>query len=141
MPELLTLILGIIIIIFAFAIGYIIASNKVNRKWESQIPNIRQESIKQSRAVLGGQFSEQLAPYLPDFPFNPSEARFIGKPIDFLIFKGMDNRDIEEVAFVEIKSGNASLNENQKSLKNAIKSKRVSWHEYRIPKDLTRKGE
>src|SRR3989344_6825202 len=141
MPETFTVILGILVVLLSFAIGYIIASNKVNRKWEGQIPDIRQESIKQSRAVLGGQFSEQLAPYLPDFPFNPSEARFIGKPIDFLVFKGMDNKEIEEVAFVEIKSGNANLNENQKSLKNAIKNKRVSWHEYRIPRDLTRKGE
>jgi predicted Holliday junction resolvase-like endonuclease len=33
-------------------------------------------------------FSEQVAPFLPDFPedLKASEARFIGKPVDFLIF-------------------------------------------------------
>jgi len=33
-----------------------------------------------SRAVLGGQFSEQLAPFLPDFKYLPTECRFVGKP-------------------------------------------------------------
>ena len=35
-------------------------------------------------------FAEQLATYLPNFPFSPTEAKFIGAPIDFLVFKGMD---------------------------------------------------
>jgi predicted Holliday junction resolvase-like endonuclease len=35
-------------------------------------------------------FAEQLAPYLPNFPFSPTEAKFIGAPINFLIFRGME---------------------------------------------------
>jgi predicted Holliday junction resolvase-like endonuclease len=37
--------------------------------------------------VLGGMFAEQLAAYLPDFPFSSTEAKFIGAPIDFLVFR------------------------------------------------------
>ena len=65
-------------------------------------------------------FAEQLAPYLPNFPFSPTEAKFIGAPIDFLVFKGMDAQHIEEVIFVEVKSGSARLNHNEHSLKDAI---------------------
>jgi len=82
-------------------------------------------------------FAEQLAPYLPDFPFSPTEAKFIGTPIDFLIFRGMDAQHIEEVIFVEVKSGSARLNQNEHSLKDAIQSKRVRWHEYRVPAPVT----
>ena len=59
---------------------------------------IREEtaSVRRSRSVLGGMFAEQLAPYLPNFPFSPTEAKFIGAPIDFLVFKGMDAQPIEE---------------------------------------------
>ena len=46
----------------------------------------RDDAVKRSRAVVGGQVAEQLAPYLPDFPCNPGDARFIGKPIDFVCF-------------------------------------------------------
>ena len=45
------------------------------------------------------------------------EARFIGKPIDFLIFKGMDEQHIDEVVFVEIKTGNSQLSSNERSLR------------------------
>jgi predicted Holliday junction resolvase-like endonuclease len=92
-----------------------------------------------SRAVLGGQFSEQLAPYLPNFKYLPTEARFIGKPIDFLVFKGMDEKKIDEVVFVEVKSGKSKLTEQEKNLKETIEKKKVSWEEYRIPEELTKK--
>ena len=92
-----------------------------------------------SRAVLGGQFSEQLAPYLPNFNYLPTECRFIGKPIDFLVFKGMDEKNITEVIFVEAKSWKSKLSSQEKSLKEAIENKKVRWEEYRVPEDLTKK--
>ena len=104
-----------------------------------EIPTLREEAIKQSRAVLSGQFSEQIAPYLPDFPFNPTEARFIGKPIDFVVFKGMDEKKIEEIVFVEVKSGQSQLSKIEKSLKSAVENKKVSWHEYKVPEEVTKK--
>ncbi len=70
-----------------------------------------------SRSVLSGMFAEQLAPYLPNFPFSPTEAKSIGAPIDFLVFKGMDAQSIEEVIFVEVKSGSAGPNQNERSPK------------------------
>ena len=89
-----------------------------------------------SRAVLGEQFSEQLAPFLPDFKYLPTECRFVGKPIDLIVFKGMDNKDINEVVFVEVKSGDAKLSQHEKKLKEVIEQKKVRWEEYRIPNDL-----
>ena len=77
-------------------------------------------------------------PYLPNFPFSPTEAKFIGAPIDFLVFDGMDAQHIEEVIFVEVKSGSARLNHNEHSLKDAIENKRVRWQEYRVPAPVTK---
>ena len=122
-------------------IGYLIGKFIQNKKWEEMTPDIRADAIKQSRAVLGGQFSEQLAPYLPDFPYSPTECRFIRKPIDFIVFKGMDNKDIGEVKFIEVKSGKSQLSQQGKTLRDAIKNKKVSWEEYRIPEDVTKKRE
>ena len=125
-----------IIVIF---IGYFAGKFVSRKKWEEKLPEVRQTAIKQSRSVLSGQFSEQLAPYLPDFNYKPTEARFIGKPIDFIVFKGMDEKKIEEVIFVEVKSGKSSLNNSEKSLKDAILNGKVSWSEYRVPENLTKK--
>ena len=131
------LMLGVLFLIVLY-VGYKIGKFVGKKQQEERIPEIREVAIKQSRAVLGGQFSEQIAPYLPDFPFKPTEVRFLGKPIDFVVFKGMDEKNIEEVIFVEIKSGKNDLNNVQKSLKESIQNKKIRWHDYRIPKDLTK---
>ena len=48
-----------------------------------------------------------------------------------------DAQHIEEVIFVEVKSGSARLNHNEHSLKDAIENKRVRWLEYHVPAPLT----
>ena len=135
-----TTIIFIIIFFIGLAIAYWLGNKagcfKINRYWECELPIHRKQAIMQSRAVLGGQFSEQLAPFLPNFKFLPTECRFVGKPIDLIVFKGMDDKDINEVVFVEVKSGNAKLSENEKKLKEIIDQKKVRWEEYRIPKKL-----
>ena len=125
-----------IIVLF---VGYLIGKYITKLKFEEKIPDIRDDAIKQSRAVLSGQFSEQLAPYLPDFPYKPTEARFIGKPIDFVVFRGMDERKINEVVFVEVKSGQSQLSKVEKTLKSAVENKKISWREYKVPEELTKK--
>ena len=131
--------LTIVLIVLALALGFFIGKILRDKHWKEQILEERKDAIAKSRAVLGGQFSEQLAPYLPDFPYSPSEVRFIGKPIDFLVFKGADSKNIDEVVFVEVKSGKSKINAHEKNLKNAIDNKKVRWEEYRIPEDVTRK--
>lgn len=136
-----------LIIIIVFFIGLVIAyylgrKNGIfqrDKYWEAELPGYRKEAIMKSRAVLGGQFSEQLAPYLPNFEYLPTECRFIGKPIDFVVFKGMDGKDINEVVFVEVKSGKSGLSPSEKKLKETIEKKKVRWEEYRIPEELTKK--
>jgi predicted Holliday junction resolvase-like endonuclease len=93
----------------------------------------RGDAVKRSRAVLGGLAAEQLAPYLPGFPFDPTEVRFVGKPVDFVAFVGSSAGRIEEVAFVEVKSGGAGLSPVERSLRDAVKEGRVRWVEYRAP--------
>ncbi len=133
--ELISVILilaGLLLIILAFIVGKKIGEYKKERFWEGEIDKHRKDAVTRSRAVLAGQFSEQIAPYMPGFEFSPSECRFIGKPVDFLVFKGMDNKKIEEVVFVEVKTGSSKLSEQEKNLKDAIENKRVRWKEYRF---------
>ncbi|MBI4452307.1 hypothetical protein HY637_02680 [Candidatus Woesearchaeota archaeon] len=121
-----------IVVVLILYIGFLIGKYFARKEHEDKIPEIRETAIKQSRAVLSGQISEQLAPYLPDFPYKPTEARFIGKPVDFIVFKGMDEKKIEEVVFVEVKTGQSKLSSVEKSLKETIQNKKVLWDEYNL---------
>jgi len=135
--ELFLIIAGAIIIFFiAYRIGRRVGELTVHRRWERIVPSLRADAAKRSRAVIGGLFSEQLAPFLPDFPWKPTEVRFVGKPVDFLVFKGLDEKEVEEVVFVEVKSGRARLSGVERSLRRAVEDGRVSWREYRVPSRL-----
>lgn len=95
--------------------------------------NLRKDAVKRSKAVINGQVAEQIAPFLPDFPANPSDARFIGKPVDFIVFSGLsENEKIDEILFVEVKTGKSALSEREKEVKKAIEKGNVRYVEYRI---------
>ena len=135
------LILFIVVATLAYKIGISAGAMKRDAYWQEQIPGIKKDSIERSRASLGGQFSEQLAPYLPNFKYKPTECKFLGKPVDLLVFDGLDEKEIREVIFVEVKSGSSELNTVQRKIRDAVKEGRVRWDEYRIPKELTIKKE
>lgn len=106
-------------------------------EWTVLAADERRASLAASRAVIGGHFSEQLAPYLPGFPFDPTEARFIGKPVDFIVFRGLSEGRVTGIAFVEVKSGKSRLNANEISVRDAVQNKQIEFVEYRVPSDLT----
>jgi len=103
-------------------------------EWEGgKLEEIVKARLKQSRAVLGGLVSEQIAPFLPDFPFDPGDCRFIGKPVDFIVFKGMNEQNISELVFLEVKSGaSKTLNQQEKRVRDAIQGGRVRWVQFNV---------
>jgi len=134
-------IMAISIIVFAITIITAVLAYKAGKKHgfldaqvseNERMEHARKDAIERSRAVLSGQISEQLAPWLPDFPVNPSDARFIGKPIDFVAFCGTDEGSVSEIVFVEVKSGKSALSYVERSVRDAVVGGHVRWVEYRI---------
>ena len=92
----------------------------------------RQDAINRSQSVILGKVTEHLIPFHQNFPFNPKEARFIGSPIDMIVFDGIDNEDVVDVYIIEIKTGNSSLSKRQRLIRNAIENNRVFWRELNV---------
>ena len=93
----------------------------------------RADAVKRSRAALSGQMVEQISPFLPDFPCNPADVRFVGKPVDFIAFPGAaDGNTINEILFIEVKSGSSALSEREKEIRAAVESGHIRYVEYRI---------
>ena len=100
--------------------------------WRSRyLRKIRQDSVKQSQAVISGKVYEQLLPFLPEFPFSPRDVRFLGSPVDLLVFDGMDRGELKRVVFVEVKTGQAQLTPRERQLREVLKAGRVEWVEIR----------
>ncbi len=51
----------------------------------------RRDAARRSRGVMAGKGAEQMAPLVPAFAdrFDPAEARFLGAPIDYVVFDGL----------------------------------------------------
>jgi predicted Holliday junction resolvase-like endonuclease len=97
---------------------------------------VRQDAVQRSQSVTAGKVFEQLVPYLPSFRFNPKDARFLGAPVDFLVFDGLADDRCERVVFVEVKTGSSSLSTRERRVRDAINERRVEWQELRIPEAL-----
>jgi len=94
----------------------------------------RKEVLDSSRASIKGKISEQIVPFLEQFKYKPSDARFIGSPIDYVIFDGYtDVKDTEgeqqiTVVLADVKCGkSASLTFAQRKIKEAVEKNRVKW--------------
>lgn len=99
---------------------------------------IRNDAIQRSHAVILGKVTEHVVPFLPSFGFNPKDARFIGSPVDLLVFDGLDEGNLREIVFIEVKTGaSASLTSRERQIRDAIQGQRVTWREMRVEKTAT----
>ncbi|MCQ8893403.1 MAG: Holliday junction resolvase [Methanolinea sp.] len=105
----------------------------LHREWViSQEARVRRDAIEKSEAVVRGKVTEHLLPFFPDFPYNPRDARFLGSPVDFIVFSGMSSGDLHEIVFIEVKSGrNASLSSRERMVRDCVDAGRVRYTVYR----------
>ena len=122
------------ILIIFLIIGIIIGRIIQRTKDIFLIKREREDAVRRSRAVLGGLVGEQIAPFLPDFPCNPGDARFIGKPVDFIAFPGCtEGQTVKDDLLIEVRSGASRLSEREREIKAAVKAGRVHYVEYHLP--------
>lgn len=81
---------------------------------------------KKSSEINLGKISEQLAPFLDTFGYDPQDLHFIGQPIDYICF--LDDK----IVFIEVKSGKSKLTSKQKNIKSLIENGQVFWDEFRV---------
>ena len=97
-------------------------------KWKAAYEkNIRKDAASKSRSTLVGKITEHFIPYLPEFPYDPQDARFLGAPIDFVVFDGMSEGEIKDIILVEVKTNKGSLSTRERQLRDAVNDGRVKW--------------
>lgn len=89
---------------------------------------IREDAIKRSEAVIQGKVTEHLIPFFPDFKYNPKDVRFMGTPVDLVVFDGLSEGEMRNVVFVEVKTGKtANLSSRERMVRNCVESKDVVY--------------
>ena len=80
-----------------------------------------------TKAVNIGKNLEKVLTTMKDFKWPTPDSKFLGDPIDLIIFNGLSENKVKSINFVEVKSGKARLNGHQKSIRDAITDKKVSY--------------
>ena len=97
--------------------------------------NLRKDAVTRSMGVNFGKITEHLIPFSIHLAeFDPRDIRFIGSPVDLMIFDGATSkRDILDIYFVEIKTGAGQLSKKQKTIREAIEGHRIHWKPIVVP--------
>lgn len=96
---------------------------------------IRSDARKRSRSLHLASISEQLAPLLPGFRYNPKDVQWIGAgAVDAVVWNGLAAGGDVEIVFLDLKPGpRARMTSNERRIREAIAWKRIAFDEYRPP--------
>ena len=160
MPELLTLVL----VVLAAAVGFVlvvlvvvllkqnsylkksmeriaaeqreIAHRELSVQFAEKVIETRQDAIQKSQAVITGNVTQHIAPFMPSFPYNPKDVHFLGNPVDLVIFDGLTDGELRRIVFVEVKTGRyADLSTRQRQVRDLLWDKKVEWEEFRVNRE------
>jgi predicted Holliday junction resolvase-like endonuclease len=130
-----------LVAILFFSVIYLIFKNlqwkfkfekRVDEFLKSKEESIRRDAIDRSARTLSGKTLEKLVPFLESFPYDPHDIRWLGDPIDLVIFDGYSAEKPDKIVFCEVKSGESKLTAGQKRIKELIEGKKVKWEEFRV---------
>lgn len=106
---------------------------------DKAIKDAQTRSNNAQRHVIKGQISEKFVPFMAGFEYSPADCRFMGEPIDYVVFHrlhdcvdGQASLDEVSVVFLEVKTGQAKLNKRQQVLKEVITRGQVKFETLRI---------
>lgn len=134
--EILLIFVGLII---GIALTYFFLQERVKNKFkeyqiefekwkDDTIETIRKETAKRMGQAIKGRIGERFAPLLPMFEYESADARFIGDPIDFIVFEGHSAKDPQKIVFVEVKTGKTkNLTKVERQIRDIILDKKVEW--------------
>jgi predicted Holliday junction resolvase-like endonuclease len=97
-----------------------------------------EQTAARSRIALVAKIAEHFAPLLGGFNYNFKDCRHVGELFDFLVFDGLEEGEIRNVVFLEVKSrrsGTRVTNPRERLLKQAIEEGRVRYEVYVPPVD------
>jgi len=145
MPEFFWIIVSFAL--FAVAIYLFFKNRELKMKFEKEVEDfievreqeIREDAITRSARTLSGKTLEKFVPFLENFPYDPHDVRWLGDPVDLVVFDGYSKNkesgdDIKQIVFCEVKSGESKLSEIQKRLKSLVEQKKVKWEEFKVEK-------
>ena len=112
-----------------------IKDDKVSRKEDklnSQVAEIREKSRERGRKRVVSTVLKSMDDYFSKKKYNPYDIKPIIHPVDFVIFNGDHDKQVNEVVFLSKKSKNPNLAALQKSVDECVEKKNYDFKTAKI---------
>lgn len=138
-----TFFLILLVLVSASAVYLFVSRRELQIRFEQRVDQrlseieeeVRKDAISRSARTLSGKALEKMVPFLDRFGHDPHDVRWVGDPVDLVVFDGYSKsgrREVDSITFVEVKSGSSDLSRGQGRIKRAVEKKRVFWEEFRV---------
>ena len=108
------------------------ALDEARKMMKARESEIRKDAIARSKAVGMGRAAETMVPLLESWPWDPADCHFLGSPVDYLVFEGLTDGELEKIVIVEVKTGSSRMTRRQHAVRHAIEEGRVAFKEVRL---------
>jgi predicted Holliday junction resolvase-like endonuclease len=126
------------VVVALVAVTSVYARRRVTHPFtKEQVDAARAQSRMLSRTSRDGVGGENVAPWMPGFPFEPRDASFLGNPVDYVVFDGLDEGELREIVFVEVKTGQSGMTKRGQQIRRAVQDGRVSHRLVRLARTET----
>ena len=115
-----------------------IKDDNVSRKEDklySQETEMREKSVERGRKKVVSTVLKSMDDYFLKKKYNPYDIKPIIHPVDFVIFNGDHDKQVNEVVFLSKKSKNPNLAALQKSVSECIEKKNYDFKIAKISND------
>lgn len=122
---------------------------RLQGEYNQGIKTPMKNALISSRKSFKREFGEIFCPFQNGFSYNVRDCKFIGHPIDYIIFNNLEayregEKEIDdiEIIFIEVKTTHsANLSKVQKAIEYAISNKRVKFKTYKYDEDTINKAQ
>ena len=121
------------LLLIIYYIGQYMGKAQKEREWQEKLLGLRGDIADKQRAGIKGKVTEMFAPYLEGFPMKASECKFLGDPIDYIAFEGLDERNVKAIHFIDVKADSSELSKHQKQIKEIVEgahSSQMQFHTF-----------
>lgn len=105
-------------------------------KFEEIADKLREEAVSKGRKKAQTIFNKAISPAFRALKFDPFDIKPILNPIDFVVFKDMNEKEeINDIIFLSKKCNNSSLNNLRVQVRESIQKKKYDWQVARIDEE------
>ena len=104
--------------------------SELQENWDGLEKAKERIDISERSAAAGGKgkIVEGLIPVMKGFGYEMEDCRFLANPIDYIIFEGASQGNVDHITFMDIKAGkSADLDTHQRKIRDAIKNNDVKF--------------